>query len=98
MTRTVAVEGILLLIFAVLWSVTGTKPQADVVPALLGLASMAMGIQSAIVRSIGLAGIATTALTSPLATLMTELAKWVDFVTHAASRTKSVTGSKAKPR
>ena len=67
MTRAVAVEGIILLIFAVLWLTTGTKPQNDVVLALLGLASMAMGIQSAIVRGIGLAGIATTALTSPLA-------------------------------
>jgi hypothetical protein len=45
MTRAVAVEGMLLLIFAVLWLVTGTKPQGDVVPVLLGLASMAMGIQ-----------------------------------------------------
>jgi Protein of unknown function (DUF1275) len=41
--------------------------------------------------------IATTALTSPLATLMTELAKWVDFRTRAASRTTGVTGSQVKP-
>jgi uncharacterized membrane protein YoaK (UPF0700 family) len=98
MTRSVAVEGIILLIFAILWLVTGTKPQGDVVLALLGFASMAMGLQSAIVRGIGLAGIATTALTSPLATLMTELAKWVNFSTHAALRTKGVTGSQEKSR
>ena len=97
MTRAVAVEGILLLIFAVLWLVNGTKPQGDVILVLLGLASMAMGLQSAIVRGIGHPGIATTALTSPLATLMTELAKCIDFMTHAASRTKGGTGSQAKP-
>jgi hypothetical protein len=28
---------------------------------------------------------------------MTELAKWVDFMTHAALRTKGVYGSQAKP-
>lgn len=97
-TRSVAVEGILLLIFAILWLITGTKPQGDVIPVLLGLASMAMGIQSSIVRVIGLAGIATTALTSPQATLMTELANWVNFSTHAASGTKGVTGSQVKLR
>jgi uncharacterized membrane protein YoaK (UPF0700 family) len=98
MTRVGVVEGSLMLIFAVLWLVTGTKPSGDVVPALLGLASMAMGLQSAIVRSIGLTGIATTTLTSPLATLMTELALRIDFSTHTVSQANGAIGSQAKPR
>ena len=98
MTRVGVVEGSLMLIFAVLWLVSGTKPSGDVVPVLLGLGSMAMGLQSAIVRSIGLTGIATTALTSPLATLMAELAMRKDFSTHTVSQTKAITGSQAKPQ
>ena len=57
-----------------------------------------MGLQSAIVRGIGVVGLATTALTSPLAMLMTELAKGLDFRTHATLRTAGITGSPMKPR
>lgn len=88
-------EGILLLTFAVLWLANGTKPTGNLVLVLLGLASMAMGFQSVVVRGFGFPGIGTTALTSPMATLMTELAKQLDVSTHAASPPPDVSGPQA---
>jgi uncharacterized membrane protein YoaK (UPF0700 family) len=96
--RALAIEGVLLLIFAVLWLISGRRLSNTVVATLIGLASMAMGLQSTIIRGLGLVGIATTALTLPLATLMSELAKFVDFRSGGASRTKGGTGSPADAR
>jgi uncharacterized membrane protein YoaK (UPF0700 family) len=62
--------------FVALWFATNGQPSTDVVHVLLGLWGMAMGMQSAAVRSLGVEGVFTTAATATIIFLVADLANW----------------------
>jgi uncharacterized membrane protein YoaK (UPF0700 family) len=95
-TSAIAIEGVLLLVFAVAWLLTGANPSAGVaLSAMIALAALAMGLQSAIVRSLGVTGIATTYLTGTLTTLMAGGAHWLRSVAREARGSKGTSGTQA---
>lgn len=75
MNAAITIEGALLVIFAIIWLVTRVKtPTGVLVNALIALSALAMGIQSALVRSIGINGIATTYITGTVTNMMAGIA------------------------
>ena len=62
--------------FVAVWFACGGRPSPQTVPALLGLWAIAMGIQSAAVRSLNVAGVFTTAATATFIFLAGDLADW----------------------
>jgi uncharacterized membrane protein YoaK (UPF0700 family) len=80
-TATLALEAVALGVFAVMWHVKGPAPRGDSVTlVLIALSGVAMGIQAAAVRHLGVPGVASTYITGTLTSLMAEL------VTASASR------------
>ena len=80
-TITLALEGVLLGAFGVVWHVEGPAPRPDVVVlVLIALSGLAMGVQAAAVRHLGVPGVASTYITGTLTSLMAEL------VTGSATR------------
>jgi len=75
-TCALAVETIILSIFAATSYLIGSTP-AGVTYLLIVLLSLAMGIQSAAVRRLGVPGIATTYITGTLTSLMVDLLGWL---------------------
>src|SRR5262249_31604884 len=74
-TGALCIEAVLLGIFGVISWVIGTR--SGVIYLLIILLALAMGIQSAAVRRLGVPGIATTYMTGTLTTLMVDLLGWV---------------------
>jgi uncharacterized membrane protein YoaK (UPF0700 family) len=98
-TTAIAIEGVLLAVFAVIWLLTGANPSASVVVnALIALSALAMGLQSVIVLSLRVAGIATTYITGTLTNLMAGVARWTRTRVRAAPRKKEDTGMSANER
>jgi uncharacterized membrane protein YoaK (UPF0700 family) len=62
------------VIFTIGWAVTGTKPAGGAQLFLLAVATVAMGMQSAVVVAMGIAGVSTTYMTGTLTTLIEALA------------------------
>jgi len=80
-TATLALEAVALGVFAVMWHVKGPMaPTGVLTVVLIALSGLAMGIQAAAVRHLGVPGVASTYITGTLTSLMAEL------VTGAASR------------
>lgn len=78
---TLAIEAVILGVFAVLWRVEGGAARSDVsLLVLIALSGLAMGIQAAAVRHLGVPGVASTYITGTLTSLMAEL------VTGSATR------------
>lgn len=77
-TGALAFETVLLGIFAGTSWVIGTR--SGVIYVLIILLALAMGIQSAAVRRLGVPGIATTYLTGTLTSLMVDLLGWLRSV------------------
>lgn len=98
MTVATVVEGIVLLIFAVTWLLVGTKPQGMMVSALIMLAALAMGLQSAVTKSIGIEGISTTYITGTITSLMAEVAQRIGLGKHASLATKHAVEVQANPQ
>jgi len=67
-------EALLLAVFTIGWESSGARPEGGVQLLLLALAALAMGMQSAVVAVMGLAGVSTTYLTGTLTTLIDSLA------------------------
>jgi uncharacterized membrane protein YoaK (UPF0700 family) len=98
LTTALALEGVLLVLFAVAWLLTGANPRAGVgLRAMIALAALAMGLQSAIVGSLGVTGIATTYLTGTLTTLMAQAVHWLRWVAGWATGSKATNGTQANP-
>ncbi len=72
-TRALALEGILLGAFAAFWHLAGPDRGEAVLYPLIVLTAVAMGIQSAAVRQLGVPGIATTYITGTLTSLMVDV-------------------------
>jgi uncharacterized membrane protein YoaK (UPF0700 family) len=75
-TAALALETVILGIFAaIFWLIGSTRP--GVIYLLIILLTLAMGIQSAAVRRLGVPGIATTYITGTLTSLMVDLLGWL---------------------
>jgi uncharacterized membrane protein YoaK (UPF0700 family) len=64
------------LCFTAIWFATGGLPGGNTVPILLAVWALAMGLQSAAVRKLNVAGIFTTAATATFIFLFSDVAKW----------------------
>jgi uncharacterized membrane protein YoaK (UPF0700 family) len=64
------------LCFVGIWFANGGRPGASTVPILLAAWALAMGLQSAAVRKLNVAGIFTTAATATFIFLASDLANW----------------------
>lgn len=74
LTRALALEGFLLLIFALGWSLLRLVPlRIPIADALIGVSALAMGQQSATIFSMGIPGISTTYITGTITTLLANL-------------------------
>ena len=77
-TAALALEGVLLGVFAAVWHGKGVAPHPDaLVLVLIVLSGLAMGIQAAAVRHLGVPGVASTYITGTLTSLMAELVTWL---------------------
>jgi uncharacterized membrane protein YoaK (UPF0700 family) len=63
-------------VFLAVWFATNGQPTTDVVHVLLGLWALAMGMQSAAVRTLHVDGVFTTAATATIIILVSDLANW----------------------
>ncbi|MDB6066146.1 MAG: hypothetical protein JWR26_2354 [Pedosphaera sp.] len=63
-------------VFLAVWFASNGQPSIDVAHVLLGLWGLAMGMQSAAVRTLRVEGIFTTAATATIILLVGDLAKW----------------------
>lgn len=81
-TATLAIEAMILGVFGAMWHVKGAaaRPDDAVIVVLIALSGLAMGIQAAAVRHLGVPGVASTYITGTLTSLMAEL------VTGSATR------------
>jgi uncharacterized membrane protein YoaK (UPF0700 family) len=74
-TRAVLAEGIVLMVFTVVWHLGAhTNPKIYI---LIVLSAVAMGIQSAAIRHLKVPGIATTYITGTLTSMVTEFVSWL---------------------
>jgi uncharacterized membrane protein YoaK (UPF0700 family) len=69
-----AVEAAVLIGFTIGWEVTGTHPSGGPQLLLVALATVAMGLQSAVVVVLNISGVGTTYLTGTLTSLIDSLA------------------------
>lgn len=76
-TWALALEGTVLLLFSVVWALSGPGRGEGAVHILIVLSGVAMGIQAAAVRRLGVPGIATTYITGTLTSLMVDLVGWL---------------------
>ncbi len=76
-TRALAVESVVLGVFAGAWYVSGAHSESAAVYVLIGLLGLAMGIQAAAVRRLGVPGIATTYITGTVTSLFVDLVGWI---------------------
>jgi uncharacterized membrane protein YoaK (UPF0700 family) len=79
-TAALAVEAIVLAVFTVTWHLSSVARGEIVVHALIVLCALAMGLQSAAVRRLGVPGIATTFITGTLTSLVVDLVGWLRHV------------------
>jgi uncharacterized membrane protein YoaK (UPF0700 family) len=76
-TAALGIEAVILVIFSMIWYATSLPRSAAVTYLLIVLLALAMGIQSAAVRRLGVPGIATTYITGTLTSLMVDLLGWL---------------------
>ena len=74
-TATVITETAVFVVFTAGWEITGTKPSGAAQLFLLAVATVAMGMQSAVVVVLGIAGVSTTYMTGTLTTLIDTIAR-----------------------
>ncbi len=75
-TEALACEGILLGVLTIVWHVAGPAPATGATGLLILSSGLAMGVQAAAVRYLGVPGVSTTYITSTLTTLSAELVGW----------------------
>jgi len=94
-TAALLLEAVILGLFAVMWHLTAPTRGGGVVAALIALSSLAMGVQSAAVRRLGVPGIATTYITGTLTTLVVDIVGW--FRSRAVPAAATPTASAVAP-
>src|SRR5467141_981 len=85
-TAAFAFEAVLLAGFTAMWHVAGTTLTTGTTNLLIVLSGLAMGVQAAAVRHLGIPGVATTYLTGTLTSLMAELVAWTGLPARSLSR------------
>ncbi len=88
-TAALAVEGILLGGVTVVWQLAGPARSTGMTHLLIGLSGLAMGVQAAAVRHLGVPGVATTYVTGTLTSLMADLVGWTRSLSASSSRATS---------
>lgn len=73
-TRSLAAEAVVLLVFLLVWEVTLGDRSAGAALALLMIAAAALGIQSSAIQRFGVSGLSSTYLTGTLTTLIGAIA------------------------
>jgi uncharacterized membrane protein YoaK (UPF0700 family) len=81
-SRALLVETIILAVFTVTWHLPLGRAES-VHYLLIFLSAIAMGIQSATMRAVGLPGVVTTYITGTLTSLMSGLVRWRRQAAHA---------------
>ncbi|MGH7770598.1 MAG: YoaK family protein [Candidatus Binatia bacterium] len=76
-TKALALEAVFLAVFVLTWHFAGNSRGAAAVYFLIVLLSLAMGLQAAAVRRLGVPGIATTYITGTMTSLMVDLVGWI---------------------
>ncbi len=76
-TKALALEALLLALFASIWHLTGPGRAGIVVSVMIVLTAVAMGVQSAAVQRLGVPGVMTTYITGTLTNLMVDVARWL---------------------
>jgi uncharacterized membrane protein YoaK (UPF0700 family) len=84
-TAALAGEAAILTAFAMTWHVSGAARGEGVTHALVVLCALAMGVQSAAVRRLGVPGIATTFITGTLTSLVVDLVAWLRWTRRSAA-------------
>jgi uncharacterized membrane protein YoaK (UPF0700 family) len=96
-TRALALEGVVLGTFDAIWYVTLPARGAGVVQVLIVLSGLAMGVQAAAVRHLGVPGIATTYITGTITSLVVDLVGWLRSFALPPPATTSAGGAAAVP-
>jgi uncharacterized membrane protein YoaK (UPF0700 family) len=96
-TAALALETVTLSTFAGI-SYLSRDPRVGVIYVLIILSALAMGIQSAAVRRLGVPGIATTYITGTLTSLMVDLLGWLRSSAAHLPISKPQRGSLNRPR
>jgi len=77
-TGALALEGVVLGVMGAMWHVTSAAPDTGIrLVVLIALSGLAMGVQAAAVRHLGVPGVASTYITGTLTSLMAELVSWL---------------------
>jgi len=84
-THALAFEGLLLGVFAAVWHITQTSRTPAITNILIVLSGLAMGIQSAAVRHLGVPGVATTYITGTLTSLVADFVVWYRSMSASSS-------------
>lgn len=75
LTKTLAIEAVLLAAFAFLWYLTDSAHSPALENILIGLSALAMGLQSAAVLRVGVSGVVTTYISGTWATFVINLVR-----------------------
>jgi uncharacterized membrane protein YoaK (UPF0700 family) len=84
-TRALAIESALLVVFSLMWRLAGPTPDDPVVYWLIAIAGLAMGIQSGAVHRLRVPGVMTTYITGTLTSLVSDLASRLQRFEGSAS-------------
>ena len=87
-TRALAVESIVLGVFTAAWHASRAEG-AGAIYVLILLLGLAMGIQAAAVRRLGVPGIATTYITGTVTSLFVDLVGWIRALALRSAATRS---------
>ena len=94
-TAALAFETIILAIFAANFTLFESL-RGGMIYLLIILSALAMGVQSAAVRRLGVPGIATTYITGTLTSLMVDLLGWLRFITARLPVSKTAERSEVR--
>ena len=94
-TGALGVEAVILGIFVGISLLTGVPRAGGIAYLLIALLALAMGIQSAAIRHLGVPGIATTYITGTLTSLMIDLLGWLRSVAARLPITRSGSGERS---
>jgi len=76
-TAALGLEFVILVVFAAGWLLDGSEPSGVAVYLLIALSALAMGVQSAAVRRLNVAGVSTTYITGTLTSLTARMVRWL---------------------
>jgi len=88
-TAALGLECVILVAFAAGWLLDGSEPSGVAVYPLIVLSALAMGVQSAAVRRLQVAGVSTTYITGTLTSLTARTVRWLRSASPEHSEERS---------